>query len=110
MLSLFTVPQSCPFGSKGLIGISFFSFYSLSYGTLHRRPRVSPKLPLQFKEWVIPPGVAVGMSAYYQHRDPNIFPQPDKFVPERWLKDVTPAMKKNYIPFSKGSRHCLGMK
>nr|POE75125.1 putative efflux pump gsfj [Quercus suber] len=82
----------------------------LSYGTIHRRPRVSPKVPLQYKEWVIPPGVPVEMSAYFAHRDPANFPDPDKFLPERWMRDVTPGMLKNYVPFSKGSRHCPGMR
>ncbi|KAF7126040.1 hypothetical protein CNMCM5793_002399 [Aspergillus hiratsukae] len=81
----------------------------LSYGTMHRRPRVSPKQALQFKEWVIPAGVPVGMSAYFLHRDPRIFPRPMEFIPERWLGNVTPEMNRNFVPFSKGSRHCLGM-
>ena len=82
----------------------------LSFGTMHRRPRVSPKQDLRFKDWVIPAGVPVGMSAYFQHRDSQIFPRPMEFLPERWLEDVTPAMNYNYIPFSRGSRYCLGMK
>ncbi|KAL8663897.1 MAG: hypothetical protein Q9202_003446 [Teloschistes flavicans] len=81
----------------------------LSYGTLHRRPRVSPNQSLRFKQWVIPAGVPVGMSAYFQHRDARIFPRPDDFIPERWLDNVTPQMLHNYIPFSRGSRYCLGM-
>ncbi|GFP52833.1 fusicoccadiene C-8 hydroxylase [Trichoderma asperellum] len=81
----------------------------LSYGTMHRRPRVSPKVPLQYREWVIPAGVPVGMSAYFAHRDPVNFPDPDKFLPERWMDNVTPGMRQNFVPFSKGSRHCLGM-
>ncbi|KAL4933790.1 cytochrome P450 [Aspergillus undulatus] len=81
----------------------------LSYGTMHRRARVSPSQPLLFKEWVIPPGTPVGMSAYFQHRDEKTFPRPMEFLPERWLGEITPAMYRNYIPFSKGSRHCLGM-
>ncbi|KAJ9216495.1 hypothetical protein DTO166G4_2083 [Paecilomyces variotii] len=81
----------------------------LSYGTMHRRPRVSPRQPLQFKQWVIPAGVPVGMSAYFAHRDPRIFPRPQEFIPERWLGNVTTEMDRNFIPFSRGSRHCLGM-
>ncbi|KAI3319149.1 cytochrome P450 family protein [Xylariaceae sp. AK1471] len=81
----------------------------LSYGVMHRLPRVSPKQALQFKEWVIPPGVPVSMSAYLQHTNPEIYPQPDKFIPERWLENVTPAMTKNWVPFAKGSRNCLGI-
>ncbi|PMB64429.1 Trichodiene oxygenase [Beauveria bassiana] len=76
---------------------------------MHRRPRVSPSQPLAFREWVIPAGVPVGMSAYFQHRDPSIFPSPEKFMPERWLQNVTPEMQRSLVPFSKGSRHCLGM-
>ena len=50
------------------------------------------------------------MSAYLQHSDPNVYPRPGEFIPERWLSNVTPAMNRNYVPFSKGSRNCLGMK
>ncbi|KAF2967401.1 hypothetical protein GQX73_g6156 [Xylaria multiplex] len=81
----------------------------LSYGVMHRLPRVSPHQPLQFKEWVIPPGVPVSMSAYLQHTNPDVYPRPFEFVPERWLENVTPEMTKNYVPFAKGSRNCLGM-
>ncbi|KAI0526193.1 cytochrome P450 family protein [Xylaria bambusicola] len=81
----------------------------LSYGVMHRLPRVSPHQALQFKEWVIPPGVPVSMSAYLQHTNPEIYPRPYEFIPERWLENVTPLMTKNYVPFAKGSRNCLGM-
>jgi cytochrome P450 len=50
------------------------------------------------------------MSAYLQHSDPSVYPSPDKFIPERWMGDVDPRMYKNYVPFCRGSRNCLGMK
>ncbi|CAO2651135.1 Nn.00g094320.m01.CDS01 [Neocucurbitaria sp. VM-36] len=82
----------------------------LRYGVSHRMPRVSPTTSLQFKQWTIPPRVPVGMSAYCQHTDPSVFPEPFKFVPERWLPgNATPLMLRNLVPFSKGSRNCLGM-
>ncbi len=52
----------------------------------------------------------VGMSAYMMHTDAEIFPEPFKFIPERWLGSYNSLMNRNYIPFSKGSRNCLGMR
>lgn len=50
------------------------------------------------------------MSAYLMHSDPQVYPNPGEFVPERWIHDVTPAMHRSYVPFCRGSRNCLGMK
>lgn len=50
------------------------------------------------------------MSAYMMHTDPRVYKNPHEFVPERWLGEVDPLMKRNLVPFSKGSRNCLGMK
>lgn len=50
------------------------------------------------------------MSAYMMHTDPLVYQDPFKFEPERWLDNVTPAMNRNLVTFSKGSRNCLGMK
>ncbi len=44
------------------------------------------------------------------HTDADVFPEPYKFKPERWIGDYDPKMNRNYVPFSKGSRSCLGMK
>lgn len=52
----------------------------------------------------------IGMSAYLNHTDPVAFKDPFKFNPDRWLGDVDPRMHKYFIPFSRGSRSCLGMK
>ncbi|KAM7213240.1 Cytochrome P450 [Rhypophila decipiens] len=81
----------------------------LSYGVMHRLPRVSPDLAIQYKHYTIPPGVAVGMSAYLMHSDPEVFPSPGEFIPERWLGDIDPRMNRNFVPFCKGLRSCLGM-
>lgn len=110
----------------------------LSYGVMHRLPRISPDLGIQYGGFTIPPGVCiallcilvallrvfliycliwafglqtpVGMSAYLMHSDPKVYPDPDQFIPERWLGAINPAMNRNYVPFCRGSRSCLGMK
>jgi cytochrome P450 len=53
----------------------------------------------------------VTISAYSLHMDPDVFPDPHKFNPERWLsEDPDLRMDRNLVPFLKGSRNCIGMK
>ncbi|KAK8133243.1 hypothetical protein PG999_001416 [Apiospora kogelbergensis] len=81
----------------------------ISPGLTHRLPRVFPDVDLVYKDWVIPRGTPVGMSAWYMHRDPDVYECPQEFRPQRWLENVTPAMHRNFVPFAKGSRRCLGV-
>jgi cytochrome P450 len=52
------------------------------------------------------------MQCYTTHRDPQFFPNPDLFLPERWLGEpgdaMSPQAKAMYMPFSSGPRACLG--
>jgi cytochrome P450 len=43
------------------------------------------------------------------HYNPELFPEPEVFIPERWLGDDAQASKANLIPFGKGPRMCVGM-
>lgn len=54
----------------------------------------------------------VSMSTYFILRDPEIFPEPTTFVPDRWLlpKDELRELEKYLIPASKGTLGCLGQK
>jgi cytochrome P450 len=91
----------------------------LSFGVSHRLQRISPDLPLTFQEWTIPAGTPVSQTQMFILLDPEIFPRPDEFLPDRWLpaqerkEDIAvpePRDAKKYlIPFSRGSRSCLGM-
>lgn len=58
----------------------------------------------------LPTQTVVSMQCYTTQRDPNAFSQPDEFRPERWLEPelVSAEMKELFMPFSKGSRACLG--
>lgn len=62
----------------------------------------------------IPPGTTVGCAAYTLHHDPEVFPEPFSFRPERWMDDGTDKglkranMTRNLIPFGAGSRACIG--
>ena len=51
------------------------------------------------------------MQCYTTHRDPTIFPNPELFDPSRWIpkEKITEAMNEAFMPFSKGTRACLGI-
>ncbi|KAJ9615988.1 hypothetical protein H2204_014203 [Knufia peltigerae] len=56
----------------------------------------------------LPAGTVVGVQAYSIHRKPEVFPDPEAFIPERWL-DETEEMRRHFMPFGLGSRVCMGM-
>ncbi len=53
-----------------------------------------------------PPGVVLLASAYLIHHDPELYPEPSAFRPERFLD--TPPGTYTWIPFGGGRRRCLG--
>lgn len=70
------------------------------YGAGHRLQRVAPNDVLQYKDWAIPPGTSTGMTTFHVHNNPEIFPEPKKFSPERWIEN--PRLDKYLLSFSKG--------
>lgn len=70
-------------------------------------PRVLPE-PLTLGDHVIPPGTVVGMQHFVHQRDPLIFPEPERWIPERWF-DRSEEMNGALTAFSFGKRACIGM-
>ncbi|KAF4960058.1 hypothetical protein FSARC_10553 [Fusarium sarcochroum] len=85
-------------------------------GVSHRSARIAREEDLIYKsrdgniEWFIPRGTPIGMTSMINHWDKEIFPNPDEFIPERWLENGKPNYKlqKLLIAFGKGSRACIG--
>lgn len=82
----------------------------LMYGVTTRLPRVAHE-PLIYREWQIPPNTPVSQSNYFVHMDPNIYPNPEEFLPERWIeaKEKGIHLDRYMVSFSKGSRQCVGI-
>ncbi|KAG5669756.1 hypothetical protein PVAND_000050 [Polypedilum vanderplanki] len=60
---------------------------------------------------IIPSGTTVEINTYSLHHDPEYFPEPEKFIPERFseenIKNIKPS---TFLPFGSGPRLCLGMR
>lgn len=57
----------------------------------------------------LPRGTTVLYSPYLLHHDPASFPEPDRFLPERWLeREAAARPQAALIPFAAGSRKCIG--
>jgi cytochrome P450 len=62
--------------------------------------------PFQLDSHSLPKGTWIVMSPYITHRRPELFPEPYKFLPERWLSIHPSAYE--FMPFSAGPRYCIG--
>ncbi|TPX23624.1 hypothetical protein DIZ76_012958 [Coccidioides immitis] len=59
----------------------------------------------------LPLRTRVTASTIALHHDPQVFPDPEEFCPERWLHQTAEKlrqMEKSFIPFGYGARICLG--
>ncbi|THU91036.1 cytochrome P450 [Dendrothele bispora CBS 962.96] len=55
----------------------------------------------------VPAGTIVAMGATFVHKNEEIFPEPLRFWPERWIENT--SLNRYLVPFSRGPRMCLGM-
>jgi cytochrome P450 len=94
------------------IGRQLTLHFRMAMGAMNRSARVSPYEDLQYGKWILPKGFPVSMSSYWMHNDPNVFHNPEIFMPERWLcgPDELKMMNGSFVPFSRGSRGCLARK
>ena len=79
--------------------------------TLRLRPVISVvarrlRAPVQIGEWRLPAGVTVIPAIYLVHRRPDVYPDPERFEPERFLERAPGTY--TWIPFGGGVRRCLG--
>jgi cytochrome P450 len=65
----------------------------------------------EFAGHTVPAGAYVDYSSWATHHLPELFPQPQAFVPERFANGAAKRWPKGaYLPFGGGSRTCIGMR
>jgi cytochrome P450 family 135 len=62
--------------------------------------------PAQIAGYTLPAGISVMPSIGCIHASPEVYPEPERFRPERFLDGDTPSY--GWIPFGGGTRRCLG--
>lgn len=90
----------------------------LSNPVTGRLPRFNPRAPTIYTTpdgkttYTLPPRTVMSMSMPDLHLNGSIFPTPHTFNPSRWI-DSSPEhlkeMNRYFVPFSKGSRSCVGI-
>ena len=56
----------------------------------------------------LPAEAIILVGVYNLHRHPAFWPDPDRFMPERWLDGERPDTRCAYLPFGAGPRACVG--
>jgi cytochrome P450 len=96
---------------------------------IHETLRIRPALPFAvphstskddiYKGWLIPQDTIIILNMFAIHHDPNRFPNPSEFIPERHMDYVLDVQKRKifsqsvedrpHLTFSTGRRVCVGI-
>ncbi|XP_075153331.1 cytochrome P450 6d3-like [Haematobia irritans] len=61
-------------------------------------------------KFTITKGTGIVVSVFGLHRDPEYFPEPLEYIPERFSKDCGDYNPMAYLPFGQGPRQCIAQR
>ncbi|GFR13953.1 cytochrome P450 4c3, partial [Trichonephila clavata] len=66
---------------------------------------------IKIENYIVPKGSICLVHTFLLHRDPEFFPNPEKFDPDRFTQDNSVGRNPfAYVPFSAGPRNCIGQR
>uniref|UniRef100_A0A672ZIU4 unspecific monooxygenase n=1 Tax=Sphaeramia orbicularis TaxID=375764 RepID=A0A672ZIU4_9TELE len=109
-----TFPNKSPVHYEGLLQMEYLdSVISESlrlYPPAARLERVT-KETIRINGTTIPKDMMIVVPVYALHRDPELWPEPEQFKPERFNNENKHSIRPyTYLPFGIGPRNCVGMR
>ena len=69
---------------------------------------VKKSFPIPEGNYVAPKGSMIIPSTWLSLHDPDAYPEPDTYDPERWVSGTAEEQGKNWLVFGTGPHYCLG--
>ena len=69
---------------------------------------VKKDFPIPEANYVAKKGSMIVPTTWPALHDPEAYPQPDTFDPERWISGTAEAQGKNWLVFGTGPHYCIG--
>ncbi|XP_011637638.1 cytochrome P450 4C1-like isoform X3 [Pogonomyrmex barbatus] len=106
--------------NDGKLSMSALNNMSYLERCLKESLRLYPSVPymmrvssedVKLQSYLVPSGTTLFLNIYSTHRDPNFWPNPEIFDPDRFLPEkIQNRHSYSYIPFSAGLRNCIGQR
>lgn len=109
-----TFPNKAPIQYQALMQMEYLDNVineSLRLYPIAQRLERVAKATVEINGLVIPKDMVVMVPTWPMHRDPELWPEPEAFKPERFRKDNMKSIDPyTYMPFGAGPRNCIGMR